>query len=286
MQLWRVSKTNMEGPNTSVVHCVCACVWNFCFWALWCNYVFSLMPPNLFFIIIMLFSNEHSLVFWIKKNIQFHTMEYLVVLCVLGWVCPPLLERVNTVYCVCVCVCVCVWVRDEAQRGVKTSDGVSLVVLPELFSTWGNMCVNANTGYHGRPQSGRLLLCFSYSVQTHISKQRSLFWVTVYEKKGMYRCVLIKRTLSSAIERKLIWPLFALFNPVVSFCEFDRRNKQAIGGEKKRVGRECMNVWSFLVKPLTAPWVYTPVKWFVAPGVFFCFLRNVLVRGRKIRTIL
>ena len=109
MQLWRVSKTNMEGPNTSVVHCVCACVWNFCFWALWCNYVFSLMPPNLFFIIIMLFSNEHSLVFWIKKNIQFHTMEYLVVLCVLGWVCPPLLERVNTVYCVCVCVCVCVW---------------------------------------------------------------------------------------------------------------------------------------------------------------------------------
>lgn len=93
-------------------------------------------------------------------------------------------------YILCVYVRVCVCVRDEAQRGVKTSDGVSLVVLPELFSTWGNMWVSANPGYLGRPQSGRLLLCFSYSVQTHISKQQCLFWVTVYEKKGMYRCVL------------------------------------------------------------------------------------------------
>lgn len=35
---------------------------------------------------------------------QFHTMEYLVALCVLGWVCTPLLERVSTFYFVCVCV--------------------------------------------------------------------------------------------------------------------------------------------------------------------------------------
>lgn len=35
---------------------------------------------------------------------QFHTMEYLGVLCVLGWVCSPLLERVNTFNFVCVCV--------------------------------------------------------------------------------------------------------------------------------------------------------------------------------------
>lgn len=40
-----------------------------------------------------------------------------------------LLESVSTVVCV----------SDEAQWGVKPSDGVSLVVLPELFSTWGRM---------------------------------------------------------------------------------------------------------------------------------------------------
>lgn len=33
--------------------------------------------------------------------------------------------------------CVCACVRDKAQRGVKTCDGVSPVVLPELFSTLG-----------------------------------------------------------------------------------------------------------------------------------------------------
>lgn len=51
---------------------------------------------------------------------------------------------------VCVCVCVCVWGMRHS-RGVKTWDGVRLVVLPELFSTWGNMRVNANPVYHRRP---------------------------------------------------------------------------------------------------------------------------------------
>lgn len=192
-------------------------------------------------------------------------------------------------YILCVYVRVCVCVRDEAQRGVKTSDGVSLVVLPELFSTWGNMWVSANPGYLGRPQSGRLLLCFSYSVQTHISKQQCLFWVTVYEKKGMYRCVL--RSSKGLCPVRLTESSFglclhSLILLSVSANLTEGTNKQIGKKKKKRVGREYMNVWSFLVKPLTALWVYTPVKWFAALCVFFCFLRNVLVRGRKIRTIL
>ena len=253
MQLRRVSKTNREGPNTSVVHCVCVSVcvsvfemWNFCFWALWCNYVFSLMPPNLFFIIIMLFSNEHSLVFWIKKNIQFHTMEYLVVLCVLGWVCSPLLGGANTVYFVCVCmcmwmcVCVCLWVCVWGTRhsgGLRPQMGWFL--LSSLnYLAHGGICewtlTRTITVDHRVVVSCYVFhTAYRHTYLSSVAFSESLFM----KKRGCTDVSFIKRTLSSAIDRKLIWPLFALFNPVISFCEFDRRNKQANRKKKKEWGR-------------------------------------------------
>lgn len=49
---------------------------------------------------------------------------------------------------------------------------------------------------------------------------------------------IIRRKPSSEIDRKLIWPHFALFNPVISFSAFDRRNKQV---ENK--SGVCVCVW-------------------------------------------
>lgn len=81
----------------------------------------------------------------------------------------------------------------------------------------------------------RLRLCFHTVLETHTFQQGCLEWVTVYERRT-HRCVLwiIKRTQWPVeIDRKLIWPRFALFIPVVSFCDFDRRNKQI--RKKKRM---------------------------------------------------
>lgn len=120
---------------------------------------------------------------------------------------------------------------------------------------------------------------------THISAVLSL-WATVYGKR-MYRCVLrsSKGIGPVRLTRKLIWPHFALFNPFVSFSEFDRRNKQV---NRKKPGwggaEEYMNVWSFLVKLLTALWVYSPVKWF---GILCVFLFSLKCphKDRKLRQI-
>lgn len=81
------------------------------------------MPGNLFFIIIMLFSNEP------QENMQPRIMEYLAVLCVLEWVRSPGKSE---------CGCVCLRGPDKTRQGVKTRDGLSLVVLPELFSASAN----------------------------------------------------------------------------------------------------------------------------------------------------
>jgi len=52
---------------------------------------------------------EHFL-FWIKESMQLHTMEYLVALRVLRWVCSPFSGDAWTRLSVCVCECVWVWV--------------------------------------------------------------------------------------------------------------------------------------------------------------------------------
>lgn len=76
--------------------------------------------------------------FRIKANMQFHTMEYLGVLCVLGWVCSPLLERVNTFNFVCVCV------LGRHSRGLRPEMG--WVLLSSLnYLAHGGVCEWAPT---------------------------------------------------------------------------------------------------------------------------------------------
>lgn len=139
IQLFKVLKTNTKELDTSDAHCVWIWNVNFSLGALCCNCVFSLMPPNLLSIVIMLSSNKH-IFFRIKENMQFHTMEYLVVLCVLGWVCSPLLERVNTFNFVCVCACV----LGRRSRGLRPEMG--WVLLSSLnYLAHGGVCEWAPT---------------------------------------------------------------------------------------------------------------------------------------------
>lgn len=132
---------------------------------------------------------------------QFPAMEHLVVLCVLVWECSP-------IYCVCVCVSV----RDEAQRGVKTWDGASLVVLPELFSTWGSLRLHTSSGFHRRLQSRvhwflRVradFCCFYTAANAQILQLCCFYRPPVYQKDVQPQ--IIRRNLSGEIDWKLILP--------------------------------------------------------------------------------
>lgn len=130
----------------------------------------------------------------------------------------------------------------------------------------------------------------------HIVYKRTHFSCVAFMSRSLWKedvqlCPeIIKRNLSSEIDWKLIWPYYALFNPVVSFSEFDRRNKQVNRKKKTKKKQtmgcwwgleEYMNVWSFLVKLLTALGVYSSVKWFGNLCVCVCFLCPL--KDRKLR---
>lgn len=96
-------------------------------------------------------------------------------------------------------VCACVHVRDEAQRGVKTWDGVSLVVLPELFSAWGSACERTPAlDFAGGCRAecavflwARVLSCYVFAQcrNTRIAALLSLWACSLRENEDVQMCL-------------------------------------------------------------------------------------------------